>query len=647
MRIGALKSPLRAGALAGLAVLVWLAWADGATAQPASPERTFRGTLEVGHADDFSHGKQRRTYTLVQGRRRRTLILKGGQRIRRRARVVVSGRRVGGRIVGKVRRSSPLPRPASHVPAAGPRKTLVLLFNFAADTRQPWTVEQVRGRVFTDPDSTAAFYSEQSHGRTEVVGKLRPDGDLYGWYTIAASPSVCDVNPWTLQARQAARDAGVDLSGYDHTIYVFPRQASCGWGGLGQLGDSAGGWSWLNGDISVRVVAHELGHNLGLHHASSYSCTGSGGTPVAISNTCTVDEYGDPFDVMGGYGSRHSHGWHLQKLGYTGAANVRTVTVSGTYTIRSAITPGDDTQLLRIPRTRNADGTVHDYYYLDFRSPGGVFDNFLATDPIVKGVSLRVNREPTVVTQSWLIDTTPGSGTFFQDSALAIGRTFTEGGVSVTTTALSGDTATVQVTVPDIEAPTAPAGLSAALEAGRVLLTWDASSDDVGVARYAVYRNGVQVGSATGSSYGEAAPAPGTVRYEVAAEDAAGNRSARSAVTVSVSRPPEPQRPPTGETEQPPAPAADGTGPVARLRVVRRGKRRSARLVILGRATGDVAVTRIELRIDGVRRKTVRGSSLSFRWPAHRIRRGRHRVEIRAYDTGGNQGRASKRLVWR
>jgi hypothetical protein len=81
--------------------------------------------------------------------------------------------------------------------------------------------------------------------------------------------------------------------------------------------------------------------------------------------------------------------------------------------------------------------------------------------------------------------------------------------------------------------------------------------------------------------------------------------------------------------------------------VVRRGKRRRARLVISAWASGYVAVTRLELRIDGVRRKTVRGSSLSFSWPARRIRRGRHRIEIRAYDSSGNEGLASKRLVWR
>ena len=36
---------------------------------------------------------------------------------------------------------------------------------------------------------------------------------------------------------------------------------------------------------------------------------------VPISSACTLNEYNDPWDVMGAHGSRHSHGWHLQRLG--------------------------------------------------------------------------------------------------------------------------------------------------------------------------------------------------------------------------------------------------------------------------------------------------------------------------------------------
>src|SRR5207248_1010905 len=272
--------------------------------------------------------------------------------------VVVRGRRVGHRVIsGRVRA-----RRGKAVHAAGfngPQKVAVLLFNFAADTSQPWTPDYVRQRIFTASDSSSAFYREESYGDVYLTGKLRSDGDVFGWYTIAADPATCDVDTWASQARAAAAAAGVDLTGYDHFIYAFPQQASCGgWAGLGEL---PGTQSWVNGDLSVRVVAHELGHNMGLHHASSYSCT-SGGAPVAISGTCSASEYGDPFDVMG-MNARPANGWHLDQIGYLGAGNIRTVTSSGTYTLANTASRSAGVQLLRIPRAPLAGGGGNAEYY--------------------------------------------------------------------------------------------------------------------------------------------------------------------------------------------------------------------------------------------------------------------------------------------
>jgi beta-fructofuranosidase len=43
------------------------------------------------------------------------------------------------------------------------------------------------------------------------------------------------------------------------------------------------------------------------------------------------------------------------------------------------------------------------------------------------------------------------------------------------------------------EAPSVPANFKAALENGDVQLSWDASTDNIGVCGYIVYRNGVQI----------------------------------------------------------------------------------------------------------------------------------------------------------
>ncbi len=97
----------------------------------------------------------------------------------------------------------------------------------------------------------------------------------------------------------------------------------------------------------------------------------------------------------------------------------------------------------------------------------------------------------------------------------------------------------------DTTAPTVPAGLNGTATANSISLTWTASTDDVGVTGYKVYRNGVQIGTAATPAYTDAGLASGTTyTYVVAAYDAAGNTSAQSSpksiATASSTTPPAP-----------------------------------------------------------------------------------------------------------
>ena len=51
-----------------------------------------------------------------------------------------------------------------------------------------------------------------------------------------------------------------------------------------------------------------------------------------------------------------------------------------------------------------------------------------------------------------------------------------------------------------------------------------------------------------------------------------------------------------------------------------------------------------ELWIDGRRRKSVAGGRLDWRWSLRHVRRGIHRVTVRAIDAAGNAGKASVRV---
>ena len=126
--------------------------------------------------------------------------------------------------------------------------------NFQDNPSQPFTPSTVRSTVFT---STSDYDREVSYQRTWL------EGDVLGWYTIALSSTVCDTGTLATQARSAATSAGVDLSTYRRFVYVFPRIAACSWAGLGTVGGNPS-HAWINGILNMTIVAHEMGHNLGL-----------------------------------------------------------------------------------------------------------------------------------------------------------------------------------------------------------------------------------------------------------------------------------------------------------------------------------------------------------------------------------------------
>jgi chitodextrinase len=107
---------------------------------------------------------------------------------------------------------------------------------------------------------------------------------------------------------------------------------------------------------------------------------------------------------------------------------------------------------------------------------------------------------------------------------------------TLTATGSSGSTsAVVQVTVSsgaDTQPPTVPTLLSAtAASAVEVDLAWSASTDNIGVAGYKIYRNGTAISSVPGTvlAYADTtATAATTYTYAVSAYDAAGNQSALS-----------------------------------------------------------------------------------------------------------------------
>lgn len=527
-------------------------------------QQTLEGVLSVRHGDDFAHGREvGHAYFLAGAAGETELVFDGpapddsisGSRIR------VHGAREGKRFLvaaGGTQRVSGPSSPGSG--ANGAKRVAVVLLNFSNDISQPYTPSYADGVAFTNANSVAAYYAETSWGQ------LTLSGDVFGWYTVPDTNAACAISAWATAASAQVTAAGVNLGTYDNVVYAFPYAPSCPWSGLASM---PGRSSWLNGSsgMTLHTMAHELGHNFGTHHASSLNCTDNGAR-VPLGGTCSTNEYGDPFSVMGS-GSHYQHtSFSRGNFGWLNNANTLTVTGPGDYTLKAIETDDPSgAEVVRIPRADN--GT---YLTLEFRQPFGTFfDSFSPIDPVVNGVTVRLTAAYSAPSQTRLVDANPTTLSL-ADAPLSVGRTIVDpvSGVTITTMSVSASGASVRISfgavtpspsptpaptatsgptptavptatpgstpAPDAVAPTPPGLLKAALGKGRkVTLSWAASSDNVGVAGYRIFRDGAQLTSTLGTSYVDGRWGKGTTHtYYVVAYDNAGNLSPPSdAVSIT------------------------------------------------------------------------------------------------------------------
>ncbi|MBI2097646.1 MAG: fibronectin type III domain-containing protein [Candidatus Vogelbacteria bacterium] len=94
-------------------------------------------------------------------------------------------------------------------------------------------------------------------------------------------------------------------------------------------------------------------------------------------------------------------------------------------------------------------------------------------------------------------------------------------------------------TTADTTPPTVPTGLTAnAISSSQINLTWTASTDNIAVTGYKIFRNGAQIATTPTNSFQNTGLAPATAyTYAVAAYDAAGNPSAQSASVSATTQP--------------------------------------------------------------------------------------------------------------
>ena len=395
---------------------------------------TAEGDLTVVHEDGPGHDRYQ--YFLAVAGRSFSLHFAGEPpRVLTGARVRVNAVRVDEALALGTAQPDLAVLSAAPLPATfGEQRTAVLLVTFAQNPVTPYTLSDMRQLVF---GTTSDYYRENSYDQTWLAG------EVYGWYTIVLS-NPCSVAQISALARAEAAAAGVNLSRFTRLVYIFPRQA-CGWSGMGTLG-GAPSESWINGNPTVHVIGHELGHNVGLYHSHALGWR----QPLECA-TCLSAEYGDTLDIMGSAATGHFNAFQKERLGWLnfGASPpVITVESTGTYILAPYESLGSEPKALKVLQNP----TTQTFFYVESRRLAG-FDESLANTNVATGVAVH-RGDADNGNSSYLLDLTPATASWW-DPALGLGLTLHDktSGLEITPLWIDGTSAGVQVTFAAATAP--------------------------------------------------------------------------------------------------------------------------------------------------------------------------------------------------
>ena len=327
---------------------------------PSTASTVAEGTLEVLVEDHPAGGKVRHVLKTATGRLELRLHGQAPAAWRSGTQMRVRGQQSGNVLalssadIGSVTvvASAPLAN------TTGEQKVAVLLVNFSDDTRQPYTQAQAQDVVF---NQVSGFMRENSFQKTWL------SGNAFGWLTLPIAKT-CLTTDIADAAKVAANGAGINLAGYGRVVYVFPRNDSCVWSGVGTVGGLPSD-AWINGRLETKVVAHELGHNFGLQHSHASDCDA---TPFGPN--CVVQDYGDVADVMGNTGATHFNAFQKERLGWlngTAQPTITSVTTSGSYTIGAYENATVESKALKILKSTDPVTGAKSWYYVEYRRPLG------------------------------------------------------------------------------------------------------------------------------------------------------------------------------------------------------------------------------------------------------------------------------------
>ena len=500
----------------------------------------------------------------------------------------------------------------------GAQSTLVVMLNFT-DKAIECSAADLQGRLFGASGATLdQGYRQSSNNLVSFSGQV------IGPFNVNySSTGSCDYNGWAAAANAAAQAAGFSPSNYKRVSYTMPRNANCGWTGLGALGGSQATPTWVQQCTSTGLFSHEIGHNLNFHHAA---------TPGT--------EYGDGSDPMGGAKLVQSNAANRVMAGWTAGSQLQDVSSGGSYVV-SALesTAPTSPQVLRL---RKAD--TNESYYVSLRQPVGVDTNLWT----IYQSTLSVHKSSGTMPAYTYLLASLGAGQSWSDSV---------NGITVTSQGVSGSAATVSIGFGGATCTRQPPGLSIAPASQSA-----APGTSLGYALTVTNNNSAACPSSTfnlgqtlpSGFTGSFAPvgvalgagASATVAWNVASASTSADASytltataseatvsnstqAHAAYTVLgavVPPPPPPPPPPTDTTP----PAVSITSPTA-------GAVIGTRLVSFGaQASDNVGVAAVEFYVDGKLIATDTAAPYGASWNRRKAAAGLHSIKVRAIDVNGN-----------
>jgi chitodextrinase len=204
----------------------------------------------------------------------------------------------------------------------------------------------------------------------------------------------------------------------------------------------------------------------------------------------------------------------------------------------------------------------------------------------------------------------------------------------LTAAQIRGDMNT-SISVPDTTPPSTPANLTANGGLGSATLSWSASTDNVGVAKYDVHRSTTpgftpslanRIAQPIGTTYIDTGLPTGTYYYRVIAEDAAGNASAASnQASASVTAD---STPPTVSLTAPPAGNVSGT------------------VTVSANASDNGTVVGVQFKLDGSNLGAEDTTApYSIQWDTLTATNGNHTLTAVARDGANNSTTSGPRVV--